>query len=235
MNRRLQAKTRRFFIVLLCAVLCYHSAWHAHAVPNGVHYHHVNSSNKIALTFDDGPHPRYTPEILEILDEYGVHATFFFVGENVTYYPDVARRVAQGGHEIGNHTYHHVSPGKNIDIKTLQEELSHCEQIIQQMTDTSPKLFRPPQGNWNDALYGLAREKDYEIVLWNIDTLDWAHRSCEQITSHVLERVQSGDIILMHDYQSDGCSTVEALRTIIHTLIERGFHFVTVSELLGSI
>ena len=234
MRLRFQGKIRYFFVFLLSTVFCLQSTLIVHAVPSGIHYRHVNSSNKIALTFDDGPHPRYTLDILEILENYGVHATFFFVGENVTYYPDVARSVAQGGHEIGNHTYHHVSPGKNIDVTILQEELSHCENVIQQMTDTSPKLFRPPQGNWNDALYALAREKDYEIILWNIDTLDWAHRTSEQIISHVLDRVQSGDIILMHDYQSDGCSTVEALRTIIPTLIERGFHFVTVSELLGS-
>ena len=235
MRCRVFSYLRVWIALVLCLGLGMQMTLHAYAVPTGIHYRHVNSANKIALTFDDGPHPRYTPEILNILAEYGVHATFFFVGENVTYYSDVARSVAQMGHEIGNHTYHHVSPDKQPDVHILREELARCEQVIQQVTDTSPKLFRPPQGNWNEDLYALAREKDYEIVLWNIDTLDWAHRPAEQIVSHVLERVQSGDIILMHDYQSGGCTTTEALRTLIPALMERGFHFVTVSELLGSI
>ena len=226
---------RRVLALGLCAWLVLKSCLVASAIPVGVHYHHANSSNKIALTFDDGPHPRYTLEILQILEQYGIHATFFFVGENVSYYPDVAREVASAGHEIGNHTYHHIAPGSHTDVKTLRDELSRCEQVIQQMTDTSPKLFRPPQGNWNNVLYSLAREKEYEIVLWNIDTLDWAHTPADQIIQHVLERAQSGDIILMHDYQSGGCTTINALKTLIPALLERGFHFVTVSELLGSV
>ena len=230
-----RCKTQRWIAILICVWLCMQSTLITQALPAGVHYRHTNSANKIALTFDDGPHPRYTPEILEILADYGIHATFFFVGENVLYYPEVARAVAQGGHEIGNHTHHHISPGQQSDAKLLREELSQCEQAIQQMTDTSPKLFRPPQGTWNDMLYSLAREKDYEIVLWNIDTLDWAHTPAEQITAHVLEQVKSGDIILMHDYQSGVCTTTEALRTLIPILLERGFHFVTISELLGSV
>lgn len=205
------------------------------ALPIGVHTCHANTSKKIALTFDDGPHPRYTKEILEILAEYGIHATFFFVGENVIYYPDTAREVAERGHEIGNHTYTHISPNQKNNGAVLRKELARCEAAIQQVTDTSPKLFRPPQGSWNEELCSIAREREYEIILWNIDTLDWAHTPAEQISRHVLERVQSGDIILMHDYHSKVCTTTEALRTIIPALLARGFHFVTVSELLGSV
>jgi peptidoglycan/xylan/chitin deacetylase (PgdA/CDA1 family) len=204
------------------------------ATPLGVYHNHENAGNKIALTFDDGPHPRYTKEILSVLEEYGVRATFFFVGENVFYYPETARAVAQAGHEIGNHTYTHARPDR-LNRQDLAEELSRCEEIIQTVTDTSPKLFRPPQGNWNSEVYSLVRERDYNIILWNIDTLDWAHTPCEEICTNVLGRACSGDIILMHDYQSKGCSTVQALRVVIPKLIERGFHFVTVSELIGSV
>ncbi len=207
-----------------------------HALPVGVHHNHVNSGYKIALTFDDGPHPRYTMEILELLKQYDIRATFFFVGENVIYYPDTARAVAKAGHEIGNHTYTHICPDNQHDNSAqLRRELAECEDAIQRVTDTSPKLFRPPQGSWNDTLYALARERDYDIVLWNIDTLDWAHTPPEQILEHVLTQIQPGDIILMHDYHSNGCTTVDALKSIIPTLMARGFHFVTVSELLGSI
>ena len=169
-----------------------------------------------------------------MLREYGIHATFFFVGENVLYYPDTARAVAQGGHEIGNHTYSHATPEK-LSRQALDRELAECETVIQRVADTSPKLFRPPQGDWNTDVYELARNRDYDIILWNIDTLDWAHTPSETISAHVLERIQSGDIILMHDYHSNGCTTVDALRLMIPVLLERGFHFVTVSELIGSV
>jgi polysaccharide deacetylase family sporulation protein PdaB len=200
-----------------------------------MHNNHENTANKIALTFDDGPHPRYTHEILDILAEYDIRATFFFVGENVINYPDTARAVAEAGHEIGNHTHTHVCPDQINRGEILKKELERCEEAIQQVTDTSPKLFRPPQGNWNDELYTLARQREYELILWNIDTLDWAHTPAEEIYNHVIERARSGDIILMHDYHSKLCTTTEALRMIIPALIERGFHFVTVSELLGSV
>ncbi len=219
---------------LLAALMIWHTPTIAYALPVGVHHRHVNSANKIALTFDDGPHPRYTMEIISILEEYGIHATFFFVGENVINYPDVARAVSQRGHEIGNHTHTHVCPSPKNGRSVLGRELEHCERAIQRVTDTSPKLFRPPTGSWNDTLYELARAHDYDIVLWNIDTLDWAHTPPEQISAHVLERAQSGDIILMHDYHSNGCTTTEALRLMIPVLLARGFHFVTVSELIGS-
>ncbi len=203
------------------------------ALPSGVYRNHENNGNKIALTFDDGPHPRYTPEILDILEEYGVHATFFVVGENVHHYPDVAREVARRGHEIGNHTYTHPCAIQQ-EIGMLRKELAECEVEIQNATDTSPKLFRPPQGSWNTAVYQLARQQDYDVILWDIDTLDWAHTPSEQISENVLANVKSGDIILMHDYHSNGCTTTAALRLFVPVLLERGYRFVTVSELIGS-
>jgi polysaccharide deacetylase family sporulation protein PdaB len=215
--------------LLLAVFLCLPTA----ALPIGVYRHHENASGKIALTFDDGPHPRYTGQILDILDEYGVRATFFFVGENVSYYPDAARDVARRGHEIGNHTYTHPSAVKTSS-QALREELQACERIIQSVTDTSPKLFRPPEGSWNEQVLEVAREQDYSIILWDIDTLDWAHTPAEKISSYVLENTQGGNIILMHDYQSGSCGTMQALRMFIPELLARGYKFVTVSELLGS-
>lgn len=203
------------------------------ALPIGVYRNHENEANKIALTFDDGPHPRYTDEIMDVLEEYGIHATFFFVGENVVAYPDVARSVACRGHEIGNHTYTHPCAVKK-NAAALKKEMIDCDSVIQETTDTCPKLFRPPQGIWNQQVYELAQKQDYSVILWNIDTLDWAHTPAEQIVDNVLSHIKSGDIILMHDYHSNGCTTVEALRGFVPVLLERGYQFVTVSELLGS-
>ena len=225
---------KRILLFIVSVTIIFTSIPVAKAAPLGVYHNHENMGNKIALTFDDGPHPRYTREILAVLAEYQVRATFFFVGENVLYYEDTARAVAQAGHEIGNHTYTHARPDR-LSRDDLDRELAQCEEIIQRVTDTSPKLFRPPQGNWNSEVYSLARERDYDIILWNIDTLDWAHTPMQEICRHVLERVCSGDIILMHDYHSKGCATTQALKELIPQLLDRGFHFVTVSELIGSV
>jgi polysaccharide deacetylase family sporulation protein PdaB len=204
----------------------------AAALPIGVYHNHENDANMIALTFDDGPHPKYTMEILEILEEYDIPATFFFVGENVSYYQDTAREVAKRGHEIGNHTYSHPCVNKQSQA-AFREELTRCEEIIQRVVGVHPKLFRPPQGSWNTRVYEIARERDYSVILWDLDTLDWAHTPSENISNYILENVKSGNIILMHDYHSGGCTTTDALRMFIPNLIEQGYRFVTVSELIG--
>ncbi|MBR2622334.1 MAG: polysaccharide deacetylase family protein [Clostridia bacterium] len=205
----------------------------AAALPIGVYHNHENDANMIALTFDDGPHPKYTMEILEILDEYDIPATFFFVGENVSYYQETACEVAKRGHEIGNHTYSHPCVNKQSQA-AFREELTRCEDIIQRVVGVRPKLFRPPQGSWNTRVYEIARERDYSVILWDLDTLDWAHTPSENISNYILENVKSGNIILMHDYHSGGCTTTDALRMFIPNLIEQGYQFVTVSELIGS-
>ena len=205
----------------------------AEALPIGVYHNHENDANMIALTFDDGPHPKYTMEILEILEEYDIPATFFFVGENVSYYQDTAREVAKRGHEIGNHTYSHPCVNKQSQA-AFRDELTRCEDIIQRVVGVCPKLFRPPQGSWNTRVYEIARERDYSVILWDLDTLDWAHTPSENISNYILENVKSGNIILMHDYHSGGCTTTDALRMFIPNLIEQGYRFVTVSELIGS-
>ena len=204
----------------------------AAALPIGVYHNHENDANMIALTFDDGPHPKYTMEILEILEEYDIPATFFFVGENVSYYQETAREVAKRGHEIGNHTYSHPCVNKQSQA-AFREELTRCEEIIQRVVGVHPKLFRPPQGSWNTRVYEIARERDYSVILWDLDTLDWAHTPSENISNYILENVKSGNIILMHDYHSGGCTTTDALRMFSPNLIEQGYRFVTVSELIG--
>ena len=225
-------KTLRIALMLLLTVTATVLGVRA-ALPLGVYRNHENEQMKIALTFDDGPHPRYTREILDVLDQYHIRATFFFVGQNVGYYPDTAREVARRGHEIGNHTQTHFS---TVDAapERLKQELYDCERIIQSVTDTSPKLFRPPQGNWNTRVYEAARERDYSIILWDVDTLDWAHTPADKISNYVIENTKGGNIILMHDYHASDCYTLEALRSFLPVLIERGFRFVTVSELIGS-
>lgn len=188
-------------------------------------------SNMIALTFDDGPHPRYTLQILEILKEYQITATFFVIGINAVNYPTAMKALIESGCEIGNHTYNHRTLDKGKEHAL--DEIKKCEEQIAENIDFDVKLLRPPQGKLNAETISAANELDYNIILWSIDTLDWAHNSPQNIAKTVISSVKGGDIILMHDYVSGGSTTCEALRMIIPTLMAQGYEFVTVSELIS--
>lgn len=198
-----------------------------------VYRENKNGDRKIALTFDDGPHPRLTPQILDILKRYGVHATFFLVGENVYNYPGILERILAEGHEIGNHTYTHghIENHNTVDLK---KEIEACESIIYETADYKTKLMRPPRGILGKNIQRVAAQLDYNIVLWNIDTEDWAHTDPKVIADNVVNKVASGSIILMHDYISFNSPTPEALELFIPTLLEQGYRFVVVSDLIYS-
>ena len=191
-----------------------------------------NSEKKIALTFDDGPHPEYTLRILSILKEYGVKATFFTIGENVSYYPAAFDQILQSGHEIGNHTYSHPHmQGQNQN--DLATEIRNTEQLLTHRGAQSTSLFRPPEGVCSDTVCQTAKEMGYSIILWTVDTGDWRHTPADTIAENVLNNVKSGDIILFHDYISENSPTPDALRILLPALLEKGYQFVTVSELIG--
>lgn len=187
---------------------------------------------KVALTFDDGPHPRYTQDILDILGEYNITATFFVIGVNATLYPDALLAISNSGCEIGNHTFTHENLS-NASSADISNELSKCESAIKDRANISTKLFRPPQGSCTKTLEATASSKGYDIILWSIDTEDWAHTPPEKIVSNVLSSLSNGDIILMHDYISGKNTTCDALKILIPEILKRGYEFVTVSELIS--
>ena len=191
-----------------------------------------NAYKKIALTFDDGPHPRYTPQILEILSKYNIKATFFTVGVNAKNYPDTLEKVISAGHEVENHTYTHPHVN-SVDFATLKREIECCESEIYEHTDYKTKFFRPPEGMIDDEIIEMIKSLDYKIVLWDIDTRDWAHTPPQKIAENIIDNINSGDIILMHDYIGHNSPTPEALKIFLPILIDRGYNFVTVSELIG--
>ena len=196
-------------------------------------YRSVETSKKqIALTFDDGPHPTLTPRILEILVKYNVPATFFMVGQNVLNYPDAARAVIQAGHEVGNHTFTHPHIA-NLDEKAIFDEIGKCEDALEELCEYRPHILRTPQGALTSSLERCLLDDDYILVLWSLDTRDWENKSTACIVQTVLNRVQAGDIILMHDFIGHNSKTPEALEKMIPILLSQGYEFVTVSELLG--
>ena len=191
-----------------------------------VYHCHDNREMKIALTFDDGPHPSLTPKILNILSKYQIKATFFVVGENVINYPDVVLRIVKEGHELGNHTYSHDAIN--------QTEIEQCEKAIYELADCRTKLFRPPQGFVSQSVKKVSAALGYDIILWDIDTRDWDHATPKKIRDNVTNNIRPGSIILMHDYIGYHSPTPEALEYIIPILLEKGYQFVVVSELIGT-
>ncbi|WP_245247255.1 MULTISPECIES: polysaccharide deacetylase family protein [unclassified Paenibacillus] len=188
----------------------------------------------IALTFDDGPDPSDTPEILDLLNQYGAKATFFVIGKRVEKYPDLVKREVGEGHEIANHTYSHPYFKKRIPGEKVQDEILKAEQIILDTTGLKPSLFRPPGGYYGENLVNASKKSGYLVVMWSWhqDTEDWNRPGVTKIVNKVLTNARNGDIILFHDYVEGKSQTVEALKQILPQLKERGYRFVTVSELL---
>ena len=179
----------------------------------------------VALTFDDGPHPKYTEQLLDGLKERGVAATFFVTGENAENYPDIIRREQDEGHLIGNHTYSHIQLTSR-NRETFREELVQTNEILEEITGEKISFVRPPYGSWDKS---FEKELNMFPVLWNIDPLDWCSHNADCIASKVVEKAGDGDIILMHDYYE---TSVTAALEVVDILQKRGFQFVTVEEIL---
>jgi peptidoglycan/xylan/chitin deacetylase (PgdA/CDA1 family) len=179
----------------------------------------------VALSFDDGPSSAYTPEILTILNRLGASATFFEEGRHVSGREALMRRILADGDEIGNHSFDHPHyPGYG--------ELASTNRLIHAATGFTPCLFRPPYGLLDASVESAARSDHLETVLWSIDSNDHKHPNPAVIRSRVLGRAQPGSIVLMHD-GGHHPQTIAALPGIIRGLLSRGFHFDTVTQLLG--
>lgn len=193
--------------------------------------HGERTGKRIALSFDDGPHPSFTPKILSLLDKYGIKATFFMIGCNVRSYPAVAKQVAMKGHEIGNHTYTHPHM-KALSLEGLMGEVRRTEDVLRENGIQKPRLFRPPEGFRSGEQVRLLEDAGYQTIIWSLDTRDWAGKRAEDIISVVLNDVQGGDVLLFHDYTSRSNTTITALEQLIPRLLKDGYEFVTVSELM---
>lgn len=193
--------------------------------------HGNREEKKIALTFDDGPHPKYTEEILDLLAFYQIKATFFMIGKNVSLYPETAKRVACEGHEIGSHTYTHPHM-LHITAKELSEELQKTENVMRSLGLPKPTLFRPPEGYRTKEQIQTVRDAGYTMVIWSLDTHDWRSTPSAHIVEYTSATVQGGDVLLFHDYISGQNTTIAALKKLIPMLLKDGYQFVSVSELI---
>ncbi len=198
--------------------------------------------NIVAITFDDGPNPVYTPQILDILKEKEVKATFFAVGLHVKKYPDIARRIVAEGHDIGNHTYTH----KDLVPSTRRMVLAQVhktDQVIKRVTGVATNLFRPPRGIYSNAVRKLlVDEEGYRLILWSLSSTDWRKINPSSILKRVARYIRPGAILLFHDsgalIRREGGSrenTVESLGMVIDYLRDKGYEIVPVSEMIKRI
>ena len=189
------------------------------------------SDSRIALTIDAAWDADKTPFILDTLDKYNVKATFFLCGVWVKQYPDFVKEISKRGHEIGNHSLTHPHMAR-MDAIAIQKELADLDDMLEELTGKRSTLFRPPFGEYNDTVIKAAREAGYEVIQWSRDTVDWKQdRSAQTILDGVLKKLQSGDIILCHN---NGYKIETYLPVLLETAQQKGYSFVTVSELLLS-
>ncbi|MBE9479400.1 MAG: polysaccharide deacetylase family protein [Chloroflexi bacterium] len=196
---------------------------------------HISTDDTVAaLTFDDGPDPRFTPRLLEILESYGTKAAFFMVGENANRYPELVRRVAQAGHAIGNHSWDHTS-FRLIAGRERRAQIRACESAI---APYGQKLFRPPYGHQSIASRLDALWLGYQVVTWNVIAYDWLDRDADRLVYQIVSKIQPGSVILfhdaLHDIIEDNYADREPMLEAVNMLLERlGDHFrlVTIPEL----
>lgn len=192
-----------------------------------------DAGKMVALTFDDGPDGVYTPQVLDILRDKGIPGAFFVVGNRVHEFPEVAQRIVDEGHVIGNHTYSHALLTK-ASGKKLVQELEATEKALGSLGLSSSRYFRPPYGAASPSLVEESANLGYRFALWSVDSLDWRGLSKAEVENNVLTQVQPGSVILLHSGGGPGenlSGSVSALPSLIDTLLADGYRFVTLDEM----
>ncbi len=244
MNKKLKKITLSLIITLaiIGVTLGVFTAFFDQAVfvRKGTVYRTAPRLKTVALTFDDGPSPEWTPKILDELKKAGVKATFFMIGEHVEKYPEIAKRVAEEGHEIGNHTYdHHVLI--YYTMGELEKEIRDAEKVIRNVTGKTTVYFRPPKAWLTPEEKKKIKAMGYKTVLWSLNSKDWVTFNAKYILRYLIRRIKPGDIILFHDsggvFRTEGGNRSETVKTIlplVDTMKDKGYTFVTISELLNA-
>ena len=194
------------------------------------------SERAVALSFDDGPHPEFTPAILELLAEHGIPATFFLIGRHVRRHPELAQRLSGTGHELGNHTLNHrILPFRRAE--TVRQEILQTDRIIREVTGYRPRLMRPPMGLFTKRTVDVIEACGYGTVVGDVYPRDPHMPGRDKIHRRVMARVRPGSIIILHDGGNtahvDRSQTVWAVRHILQDLLREGYRFITISDLAG--
>lgn len=184
----------------------------------------------VAMTFDDGPHPRLTPALLDMLKARGLRATFYLIGNRCVTWPDIVRRIADEGHEIGNHSWTHPDLSRRSDTAVM-DEIDRTSDVIFKLTGRPPVTFRPPYGAFTRRQrLMLYKARNLPTILWSVDPQDWRRPGASVVARRILQGSRPGSIILSHDIQR---GTVSAMPSTLDGLAQRGLKFGTVSQMMG--
>lgn len=186
------------------------------------------NEKKVAISFDAAWGNEQTENLLDILKEKGVKSTFFLVGEWVEKYPESVKAIAAQGHDVGNHSGTHPYMTK-LSSGDMTSEIRSCNEKIRTLTGRTPTLFRPPYGDYNNAVVKAVKSQDMYCVQWDVDSLDWKDPSPQDMVDRITSKIQNGSIILMHNGAKN---TPEALPLIIDAVRAKGYEFVPISELI---
>jgi peptidoglycan/xylan/chitin deacetylase (PgdA/CDA1 family) len=204
-----------------------HSASATDGVAPAEPVYYVDGGPKaIALTIDDGPSPIYTPQVLQILEKYHVTASFSMIGENVTYYPEIAREVADAGHAIVNHTWNHADLAL-LSAAQTRTEIARATDAIHTAVGKTPRMFRAPYGAWSQSALEYCASEHLMPLDWSVDPRDWSMPGVREIVSNIMANTRRGSIILEHDGGGNRSETVAALKIVIPRLLDEGYRFTT--------
>lgn len=198
----------------------------------GTDVHGDRERPRIALTFDDGPHPVHTAPLLDALAELRVPATFFVVGKDVDANPALVARMVRDGHELGNHTYQH----RYLPLarsRSVEHELRATDQACARAAGVVPAVARPPWGGRSPRNVRVFQRLRKRLVLWDVNSFDWKGKPANDVVERVLDRVRGGSIILMHEARDGGETTIEAVRQLVPALRAQGYELVTVSRAIA--
>ena len=194
---------------------------------NGQPIYTIDDGPKVvALTIDDGPSPTYTPQILRLLNSYGITASFSMVGRNVAAYPSLAREVSAAGHFVVNHTWSHANLPLLAPV-ALADQMTQASEVIQRATGHKPTMFRAPYGAWSPAVLAQCRQMGLTPLDWSVDPRDWARPGVSAIVANIMRNTRTGSIILEHDGGGNRSQTVAALTYVLPRLLTEGFRFGT--------
>lgn len=192
-------------------------------------------TKKVSLTFDDAPDPRFTPQILDLLKERQIRATFFIVGYRAEEHQELVRRIHREGHEIGNHSYNHPNLAE-LTASRFRSQITDTDRIIRGIAGYSPRFVRPPYGELRPSQVDWTSRQGYTVVNWDVDSVDWKNSEAAVVLHNIRSTLRPGSIILQHaggGVGQDLSGSIAALPSIIEELQEQGYSIVPLSELIG--
>lgn len=191
-------------------------------------YSVATEEKKVAISFDAAWGNEQTPELLSILEEYDVKATFFLVGQWVDNYPDSVKEIAAKGHDVENHSATHAHMTQ-LSLEQMRQEIVTCNEKIEALTDKCPTLFRPPYGDYDNNVVAAVKNENMYCIQWDVDSLDWKDLSAAEITERITSKITCGSIVLLHNGAKN---TPAALPSIIEGIRAQGYELVPISELV---